>query len=394
MSILRYFNKHHGWYDGKRTPFGGGGGGWNPVSFVTDPISDALGTSGGGGGLLGGIEDLGQGIGSGLAEVDKFVGREVPGGWVLPAALAAAYATGYIDPTLFASEAAATEAAAAGAGSIATEAGQTAFFEALASGATSAEAVQTASIIEAAAGAGLSGSALTPDMIAYANASADPIGSINAIAGLTPEEFASYTQIIGGPSQAAGFTAGQDLAELMASHPNLTAAQLEDIMMINYGTDPMLAADAANLAANGYDAATIDQVLGYSYNASELAGTGIDAVAADSAAGLNAKDVLKNLSRAKSLAKLLGGAGSVVKAANMPTQQAWQQKANQNFITAPQEQFGGLYQMNQNPFTFQNPLANAVAGGKQPGVYDVSGTQGQALNTTQQNKIFSSLLRS
>jgi len=27
MSILRYFNKHHGWYDGKRTPFMGGGSG-------------------------------------------------------------------------------------------------------------------------------------------------------------------------------------------------------------------------------------------------------------------------------------------------------------------------------------------------------------------------------
>lgn len=30
MSILRYFNKHHGWYDGKRTPFGGGKGGSAP----------------------------------------------------------------------------------------------------------------------------------------------------------------------------------------------------------------------------------------------------------------------------------------------------------------------------------------------------------------------------
>jgi hypothetical protein len=30
MSILRHFNKHHGWYDGKRTPFGGGKGGGSP----------------------------------------------------------------------------------------------------------------------------------------------------------------------------------------------------------------------------------------------------------------------------------------------------------------------------------------------------------------------------
>ena len=382
MSFLK--SKHSGWtWDLKRTPFGGGSS-WNPVNLVSDAVSSV-------GDALASI-DPGPAIGSGLAEADKFVNREIPGGWTLPAALAAAYATGYIDPTLFASEAAATEAAAAGAGSIATEAGQTAFFEALASGATSAEAVQAASIVEAAASAGLSGSALTPDMIAYANASADPIGSINAIAGLTPEEFASYTQIIGGPSQAAGFTAGEDLAQLMQSHPNLTAAQLEDIMMINYGTDPMLAADAANLAANGYDAATIDQVLGYSYNPTELAGTGIQSVAADSAAGINAKDVLKNVSRAKQLANLLGGDSSrLIKAAKMPTQQAWQQQAAQNFAQVTPEQFGGYYQMNKNPFTFQNPLAGALANKPATGL-DVSGTSGQSLNVQNQASNLAKLL--
>ena len=81
----------------------------------------------------------------------------MPGGWILPAALAVAYATGYLDPSMFATEAAATEAAAAGAGSIATEAGQAAFFESLAAGASSAEAVQTALVVEAAATAGLEG---------------------------------------------------------------------------------------------------------------------------------------------------------------------------------------------------------------------------------------------
>jgi hypothetical protein len=381
-------SKHSGWtWELKRTPFGGGGG-WNPL----DTVSDVLGTSGGGGGILGGLADIdpGPAIGQGLAEVDKTVGREIPGGWGTVAA-AAALATGlYYSPEILA--AMGSEAGAA----ITTEAGQAAFFDALATGATSTEAIQTGLTVQAAAAAGLEGAALTPDMIAYANASADPIGTINAIAGMTPEEFAAATQYIGGPATAEGFTAGQDLAQLLQSYPDLTAAQLEDIMLINYGTDPMLAADAANLAAQGYDAATIDQVLGYSYNASELAGTGISSVAADSAAGISAKDVLKNVSRAKSLANLLGGsAGSMVKAARLPTSQEWQTKAAQNFITAPQEQFGGLYQMNKNPFTFQNPLANALAGGnKQPGIYDVSGTQGQALNTDQQNKIYSSLLRS
>lgn len=376
-------SKHSGWtWELKRTPFGGGGG-WNPVSAVTDTISSALGTDGGGGGVLGALADIdpGPAIGQGLASVDKVV-NEIPGGWYTVGGLAAGGTA-----LAFAPEIAAAIGAEAGT-TLATEAGQAAFFDALAGGATGSEALGIGLVAE-------SGAALTPEMIAYANASADPIGSINAIAGLTPEEFATYTQIIGGPSQAAGFTAGEDLYQLMQSHPNLTAAQLEDIMMINYGTDPMLAADAANLAAQGYDAATIDQVLGYSYTPAELAGTGIESVAAESAAGLNAKDVLKNVSRAKSLANLLGSAGSMVKAAKLPSQADWLKNAQQNFAIAPQEQFGGLYQMNKNPFTFQNPLANALAGGsKTPAGYDVSGTQGTTLNTEQQNKIFSSLLRS
>lgn len=88
MSILRHFNKHHG-YDihGKRTPFGGGGG-------VFDQVSNVLGTAGGQSGILGNIEAAGQAASKGLSEVDTFVNRELPGGWALPAIIAAAYLTG------------------------------------------------------------------------------------------------------------------------------------------------------------------------------------------------------------------------------------------------------------------------------------------------------------
>jgi hypothetical protein len=81
--------------DKRIKPQGGGGG---IVSAITDPISSALGTDGGGGGLIGGIEDIGKGIGSGLADVDKFIGREIPGGWktvgLAADAAAAPYAIG------------------------------------------------------------------------------------------------------------------------------------------------------------------------------------------------------------------------------------------------------------------------------------------------------------
>jgi hypothetical protein len=88
----------------------GGGGSFNPIAAITDPISSALGTDGGGGGILGAVADIdpgpsigsalasvdpgpsigntlaaidpGPAIGSGLADVDEFVSEEIPGGWV------------------------------------------------------------------------------------------------------------------------------------------------------------------------------------------------------------------------------------------------------------------------------------------------------------------------
>ena len=154
-----------------------------PQAGITDSISSALGTDGGGGGLIGGIEDIGKGIGKfgesidkgvtqpigkGLAELDKFVGREIPGGWTTVGAAAAIAAAPYAAPYLTSAGAggtaggisvggafvptagsaasftvpgvAAAGAAATSAG-IASEAGQAAFFDALATGATGAEAV-------------------------------------------------------------------------------------------------------------------------------------------------------------------------------------------------------------------------------------------------------------
>ena len=46
------------------------------IPNILDPISDVLGTSGGGGGILGGAEDLVQGAGNVLAESDKFVNKD------------------------------------------------------------------------------------------------------------------------------------------------------------------------------------------------------------------------------------------------------------------------------------------------------------------------------
>ena len=89
-------------------PFGrgmtleGGGGGFNPIAIVTDPISKVLGTDGSGGGILGGLAkiDPGPAIGKGLAEFDKSVGKVIPGGWTTVAAVASMVAAPHISAYL------------------------------------------------------------------------------------------------------------------------------------------------------------------------------------------------------------------------------------------------------------------------------------------------------
>lgn len=73
-------------------------GGGNPIAAITDPISDVLGTSGGGGGLLGAVEDVGGFIGDAGEVIDKNVLQpalqDPVGTAVKIGAIAAAPATG------------------------------------------------------------------------------------------------------------------------------------------------------------------------------------------------------------------------------------------------------------------------------------------------------------
>jgi hypothetical protein len=217
----------------------------NPVSFITDPISSALGTDGGGGGILGGLADIdpGPALGSGLAEVDKFVGREIPGGWVTPALIAAAAATGYVDPSLLAGEAAFTGATETGLATLAAE-----------------------------------------------GAAAETVGAA-LLAGGTEAA-----------TQAATLTSAFDAANLAASGfseaaiaQNLTAS----------GIDSFLAQDMARLAANGMSEEAIAKAIAYSYTPAELAGSGLTSMAASlPAKGLTTAQALQGARLAQGL---LGG---------------------------------------------------------------------------------------
>jgi hypothetical protein len=228
--------------DKKIKPQGGG----NPISAITDPISSALGTDGGGGGILGGLADIdpGPALGSGLAEVDKFVGREIPGGWVTPALIAAAAATGYVDPSLLAGEAAFTGATETGLATLAGEG-------------IAAETVGAALLSEAAAAEAI--------------------------------------------SQALPYTEAFDAFNL--AQQGLNSTQIAQNLTVT-GLDSFLAQDMANLAAQGLSPEAITQALSYSYTPAELAGTGIKSNAATLPSGLSAKQALQGARLAQGL---LGG---------------------------------------------------------------------------------------
>lgn len=226
--------------DKKIKPQGGGGG----LSFITDPISSALGTDGGGGGVLGALADIdpGPAIGQGLAEVDDFVGREIPGGYVLPAALAIAAATGYVDPSLLAGEAAFTGATETGLATLAAE-----------------------------------------------GAAADTIGAALLSSAEVVNQALPYTEIL---DAANMFSNGFDAATISQ---NLTGS----------GLDSFLAEDMARLTAEGLSPEQVARTLSYSYTPAELAGTGIKSNAATlPSTGLSTRQAIQGARLAQGL---LGG---------------------------------------------------------------------------------------
>jgi len=355
MSILRYFNKHEGWYDGKRTPFGGGGGSWNPVNIVSDAVSSV-------GDALASI-DPGPAIGSGLASVDQAVNNAIPGGWITVAGIAAGGAALAYAPevmALSASEGITPEAAAIATGT---------------------------APIDVATGATVPLDSLAADVAVSAPATVTPgadaiLAAPDVAPSVAPSTGGSFGSITA-PATGSGAIPGAGATTLGGG--GLTGA-LPAGVVVGDGTlgttvgATYMATDAGTLATDMFG------------NAIPASSTGVGGFAADT--GLSASDIANNAKRLQSIAKLLGTGSSAVSGRAAPTAQQWNQQATSNLAQSTPQQFGGLYEMNKSPFTFQNPLANALAGNKPATGLDVSGTPGTALNTGQQNQIYSSLLRS
>lgn len=277
---------------------------------------------GGGGGFFGGIADSIRGtMNTGLGD------WTAQNGWMVPLAMATA---GVASGALGAGALAADGSLAAGSAELAgpSLAGSQAFDAAIASGATTAEASAAA---DAAAQAAIS----SGQGIGTAAG-----GSAGAAAGSATQAL-PYTEAFDAVNLASQGLSQEAIVQ------NLTASGLNDFM----------ASDIAQLANQGLDPDAINKVLQYSYSSQELAPLGIESLQSTLPEGTNVKDILKNANRVQKLAKAIMGSS-----AGKPTAQQYSQfkAANQPV----QEQFGGLYRMNEKPFaqtqqaiSIQNPLA-------------------------------------
>jgi hypothetical protein len=140
-------------------------------------------------------------------DIDDWVNEEIPGGWILPAMIAVAVTTGYIDPSLMAAEgataataaeaAAAVEAAALASGATATEAALVAsqaaeaWTAAQTAGATGAFDAGIGGITQAMTGGSVGGSGLT----------AAGLGGIDSVLGM--DGLLSAGQTVGGTGLTA-----------------------------------------------------------------------------------------------------------------------------------------------------------------------------------------------
>ena len=199
------------------------------VSGVTDTISSALGTDGGGGGVLGGLASLDKGV------------NQIPGGWITVGGLAAGGAALAYAPEVmaFASQAGiAPEAAAAQLGIAPIDAATGAAVPLSELGATGTTAASSVA------------SSFTPEMIAAANASSDPIGMLSYLSGATPAEITAAT--------GAGATGGSFLSGLGSGLGSAALLGGANVLSSLYG-----ATASKNAAQAQMDAATQANQLAY-----------------------------------------------------------------------------------------------------------------------------------
>jgi hypothetical protein len=172
-------------------------------------------------------------------------------------------------------------------------------------------------------------------LLSYVGLGAEGAAPFTAAPGLASNLFTVAPSV----GTALPLSLGDDLAQLAQTYPNIPVEQLQSIAEINYGLNPTTAFDAANLAASGYNPATINQVLGYSYTPTELAGTGIESKALGlPSKGLTAGQALQG-------ARLASGLLSGGQQQQQQPQQQMVQMPQQSIIPRGQVDYSGIYNL-------------------------------------------------
>jgi hypothetical protein len=274
---------------GGRSPFNhgmtleGGGGSWNPVEIVENAVSstgDVFASIDPGPAISDvGVaidENITQPVSKGLAEVDTFVNREIPGGWTLPAIIAVAYMTGYFDPSMLAAEGAAVEGGAAAGADV------FAGYSATGSAAGTAGTTVGAGYGAAGTGAAVFGTtegALEVGNLAYSNALAN--GATVAEANLAADA-ATQTYMATGYQGAAG------TGNLLPAVSGEIGANIGTGASTGFGLNPALPATGAAGVGGGISSALPQgAMLGTGLNGGEI---GVSYLAGPN--GMVATDVL------------------------------------------------------------------------------------------------------
>lgn len=312
-------------------------------SQVFDTVSDVIGTGGGDQGLLNAIDEGVQSVGKGLAEVDDFVNEEIPGGWILPAVIAVAVTTGYVDPTLFASTTTGT------AGTAGLTAAETAAL------AESAALVDTAmagagGVGAGAAGAGTVGAGLTVSEMEALNLLAPEtgtsIGSGTTIGGgaVGGEQLGTYqmgqgtslsTEAANNPLSQFYSTANPEVSSNLNTVSNLVGGGAESNLasLNSLATNPLLPVSGAGIG--GAELGSVGSIIGSGQGLGQqtlgqvLAPTGLSGVSVQDLASnkpvypsdINLKDALRTANTVKNVVKALTPQEQALKNAQTSQQQ-------------------------------------------------------------------------
>jgi hypothetical protein len=250
------------------------------------------------------IEDVVSTVDDALVGLDKTVGENIPGGWTLPAAVAAAYVTG---GTSLLAEGALEAGAVATADATAAGLGYSSAAEAIAAGATTAAEL------------GLPAATTAADLAAVSGSASAGFGGLGVEAGVAGGVPAGGTaaDVFGGYS-ATGSAANGAASNLstLASNVGSTASNVAGGANATTSMTDLIAQDALALKSQGLGTEQIAQTLSQSYGIDQYAASNVASMAAGGSNALQIAGVLAS-DYGTQMAGVAGSTSSMPSIANL-----------------------------------------------------------------------------